>query len=61
MFFTRSPLKGESGFKLEIRDNEFESNNKKQRRNELRDLRGGNLEVWNGPVVNSQTTFLPKR
>ena len=59
MFFTRSPLKGGSGFKLEIRDNEFENKNK--RRNEKRDLRGGNLEVWNGPVVNSQTTFLPKR
>ena len=35
--------------------------NKKQRTNEKRDLRGGNLEVWNGPVVNSQTTLMPKK
>ena len=40
-------------------DNKFEEKNKKTK-NEEKDSRGGNLEIWDGSVVNSQTTFLPE-
>ena len=58
MFFTRSPLIVR--FRLSWRSVTVNlATTNKQRGNEKRDLRSGNLEIWDGAVVNSQTTFLP--
>ena len=41
-------------------DNKFDKT-KNEKKDQKRDSRGGDLEIWDGSVVNSQTTFLPEQ
>ena len=63
MFFTRSPLIVR--FRLSRRSVTMSlattTKCTKKRGYAERDLRSGNLEIWDGAVVNSQTTFLPEK
>ena len=57
IFFTRSPLNVRVSFYVTTN---LKRKTRKQRMRKKRDLRGGNLKIWDGSVVNSQTTFLPE-